>query len=82
MLDKSPKLVGKINSKLDKIDDIVIRKDGTVVHNILKVHERVTERKRLVSVKTKEPKTWPSLKVFKAWRAKVLKAGDRGPLYL
>ena len=41
LLGKSPKLVGKINSKIDKIDDIIIRQDGTVVHNILKVHEKV-----------------------------------------
>jgi len=40
-LGKAPKLVGKIQSKIDKIDDIVIQDDGTVVHKILTYHSKV-----------------------------------------
>lgn len=48
---------------IDKIDAIYIKKDGTVVHNILKkkVMEK-NERKNEVAVKTTEPRTWKSLK--------------------
>ena len=36
ILGKTPKLIGKVKSQLDKIDDITINKDGTVTHNLLK----------------------------------------------
>ena len=80
LLHKTPKLVGKIQSKIDKIDDIVIMRDGSVIHNILKVHKKEMQttrgKERLVSVNTKEPKTWASLEVFKSWRKRILKARD------
>ena len=36
ILGKTPKLIGKVKSQLDKIDDITINKDGTVTHNLLR----------------------------------------------
>ena len=37
MFNKSPKLVGKIKSVIDKIDDVDVKPDGTVVHKWLRV---------------------------------------------
>ena len=33
MLGRPHKLIGKIKSHIDKIDDVTIKADGTVTHN-------------------------------------------------
>jgi len=33
MLGKPTKLIGKIKSHIDKIDDITLKADGTIIHN-------------------------------------------------
>ena len=43
IMNKTPKLIGKVRSIQDKIDDITIREDGTVVHNYLRVSKSNTE---------------------------------------
>ena len=36
-------MYGKVKSNLDKLDDITLRKDGSVLHNILKIYVKVDE---------------------------------------
>jgi len=40
LLNKSPKLVGKIQSQVDKIDCITLNNDGSVTHRILRVTKK------------------------------------------
>jgi len=36
LLGKTPKLLNKVKSQIDYIDDIKIKDDGTVVHNVFR----------------------------------------------
>jgi len=79
MLGKSPKLIGKVKSQLDKLDDISIENDGSVTHKILRVR-KVYSKKALKDFKKQgiTPKShgalrkWPSFSSFKSWRTKYL----------
>lgn len=88
VLGKSPKLVGKIQSQIDKIDDITIKADGSVEHNILRVTKRSSKEVKNLKKQGKLSKstalskngsqlgafrTWPSIQSFKSWRSKHLK---------
>jgi transglutaminase/protease-like cytokinesis protein 3 len=44
-LKKSPKLIGKVISQVDKIDDIIIKPDGTVNHKWLRITLNNTPKK-------------------------------------
>ena len=46
ILKKSPKLVGKVMSQIDKIDDVRINSDGTVTHNWLRYVQRSSVSKK------------------------------------
>jgi hypothetical protein len=47
LLGKTPKLLGKIRSILDKIDDIKVLEDGRVKHNYLRVSMKTPDLKKL-----------------------------------
>ena len=84
ILGKSPKLVGKIQSQIDKIDAITINADGSVIHKILrhtkkdqpKLKKGEKPRKGAVLSKTGlelgKHRTWPSVQSFNTWRTKHL----------
>ena len=61
LLGKSPKLIGKIKSFQDKIDDIRVLPSGNVVHNIL----RVTKEMKYIRGKPQRTmgkyREWPSI---------------------
>ena len=69
LLGKTPKLIGKINSMIDKIDDISIANDGTVTHNILRITKKLKKTQKLGA-----HRVWPSIASFKKWRNLHLKA--------
>jgi len=46
ILKKSPKLVGKIQSQIDKIDAITLNADGSVTHKILRVTKKEQPKKK------------------------------------
>ena len=80
ILGKSPKLIGKIRSQIDKVDDIEIRPDGTVVHKILRTFHKPkknkSSKKSSLSLKDQNRgryREWPSIDKFKAWRKKHFK---------
>lgn len=73
LFGKSTKLEGKVQSKLDKLDDITILEDGSVRHNVLKQLEpKKGKGNEKVKVKTNKARTWKSLQVFRKWRASIL----------
>ena len=82
-LGKTPKLLGKIRSQIDKIDDIEIRPDGSVVHKILRTYikpdkkipkkQRKNIKKPLKEQNRGAYREWPSFEKFKAWRTKHFK---------
>ena len=39
LLGKSPKLIGKVKSYFDKLDDITVSENGSVAHNLLKCNQ-------------------------------------------
>jgi predicted nucleic acid-binding Zn-ribbon protein len=47
LLGKSPKLIGKVRSVLDKIDDISVLEDGRVIHNYLRLSQPTPDYKKL-----------------------------------
>jgi hypothetical protein len=72
LLGKSPKLIGKVQSMFDKIDDVIVNEDGSVAHNILKLSVRVVDGNREVVKKTNKPRTWESVEKFRKWRNNIL----------
>jgi len=71
LLGKTPKLINKVKSQIDYIDDIKIKDDGTIVHNVFRNYT-VTKGKNKSLQNDKGPKTWPSIETFKSWRMRHL----------
>ena len=51
LLPKSPKLLNKVFSHLDKIDHIQILQDGTVEHQIIRIPRKQLEIKKTIKNK-------------------------------
>ena len=69
-LGKTPKLLNRVRSQIDVIDDVELRSNGTVKHNVFTYYKHVQvpgDKKK--TIKKKGPKVWPSVKAFRTWRA-------------
>lgn len=70
LLGKAPKLLNKVRSQIDVIDDVELRSNGTVKHNVFTYYKHAKiQGKEKREVRKKGPKIWPSLQAFKNWRA-------------
>lgn len=74
MLGKAPKLLNKVRSQIDVIDDITLRSNGTVIHNVFRTYKKSKKTGKIREDKASVPKQWPSVKAFKSWRLRHLAA--------
>ena len=56
LINKSPKLLPEVKSQVDKLDDVYIEDDGTIVHNLFD------------DPKTNQPRTFKTIAHFSKWR--------------
>ena len=60
LFEKTPKVLSKVLSEMDKIDEIEMQMDGRVTHKILRKSNNDSAA---------EPRDWKDLETFKKWRA-------------
>ena len=64
LIEKEPKMLGKVMSHMDKIDAVEVLADGRVLHKTLK------KSKQSGNSETLQPREWRDVETFKNWRAK------------
>jgi hypothetical protein len=68
LLGKTPKLLGKVKSELDKIDDVTIASNGDVIHNVLRRRREIGGKRKIAGLRR-----FDNFDQFKKWRNRHLK---------
>lgn len=63
LFDKTPKVLSKVLSEMDKVDQIEMQMDGRITHKILRKSNNDPAA---------EPRDWKDLDTFKKWRASLI----------